>query len=101
MFLLLFALSIHLFIPILLFKTLSISFSLPFPHLSHMFMGFPGDASVKNLPANAGAGDMVSIPGLGRSPGGGHGNPLQYSCLENPDGQSANPNSARMHMFIP
>ena len=56
---------------------------------------------VKNLPANAGAGDMVSIPGLGRSPGGGHGNPLQYSCLENPDGQSANPNSARMHMFIP
>ena len=36
----------------------------------------------KNLPANAG--DMGSIPGLGRSPGGGHGNPLQYSCLENP-----------------
>ena len=29
------------------------------------------------------AGDMSSIPGLGRSPGGGHGNPLQYSCLEN------------------
>ena len=56
---------------------------------------------VKNLPANAGARDMVSIPGLGRSPGGGHGNPLQYSCLENPDGQSANPNLARMHMFIP
>ena len=39
---------------------------------------------VKNLPANAGAtGDVGSIPGLGRSPGGGHGNPLQYSCLEN------------------
>ena len=37
---------------------------------------------VKNLPANAG--DMGSIPGLGKSPGGGHGNPLQYSCLENP-----------------
>ena len=37
---------------------------------------------VKNLPANAG--DMGSIPGLGRSPGGGHDNPLQYSCLENP-----------------
>ena len=33
------------------------------------------------------AGDWVSIPGLGRSPGGGHGNPLQYSCLENPHGQ--------------
>ena len=32
-------------------------------------------------------GDLVWIPGLGRSPGGGHGNPLQYSCLENPHGQ--------------
>ena len=31
--------------------------------------------------------DLGSIPGLGRSPGGGHGNPLQYSCLENPQGQ--------------
>ena len=40
---------------------------------------------VKNLPANAGdVIDAGSIPGLGRSPGGGHGNPLQYSCLENP-----------------
>ena len=36
---------------------------------------------VKNLPANAGA--AGSIPGLGRYPGGGSGNPLQYSCLEN------------------
>ena len=43
--------------------------------------GFP----VKNLPANAGdVRDMGLIPGLGRSPGGGHGNPLQYSCLKNP-----------------
>jgi len=33
------------------------------------------------------AGDLGLIPGLGRSPGGGHGNPLQYSCLENPHGQ--------------
>ena len=32
-------------------------------------------------------GDLGSIPGIGRSPGGGHGNPLQYSCLENPHGQ--------------
>ena len=32
-------------------------------------------------------GDLGLIPGLGRSPGGGHGNPLQYSCLENPNGQ--------------
>ena len=40
---------------------------------------------VKNLPANAGdIRDLGSIPGSRRSPGGGHGNPLQYSCLENP-----------------
>ena len=40
---------------------------------------------VKNLPAYAGdIRDAGSIPGLGRSPGGGHGNPLQYSSLENP-----------------
>ena len=40
---------------------------------------------VKNSFANAGdAGVVGSIPGLGRSPGGGHDNPLQYSCLENP-----------------
>ena len=40
---------------------------------------------VKNLPANAGdVRDMDSISGLGRSPRGGHGNTLQYSCLENP-----------------
>ena len=40
---------------------------------------------VKNPPANAGdVRDSGSIPGLGRSPGGGHGNPLQYSHLENP-----------------
>ena len=40
---------------------------------------------IKNLPANAAdIRDMGSIPGLGRSPKGGHGNPLQYSYLENP-----------------
>ena len=40
---------------------------------------------VKNLPANSrDIGDTGSIPGSGRSPGGGHGNPLQYSCLKNP-----------------
>jgi len=39
---------------------------------------------VKNLPVKAGdIRDMGSIPGLGRFPGGGNGNPLQYSCLEN------------------
>ena len=40
---------------------------------------------IKNPPANAGnIRDTGLIPGLGRSPGGGHGNPFQYSCLENP-----------------
>ena len=43
---------------------------------------------VKNPPANAGdIEDVGSIPGSGRSPEGGYGNPLQYSCLENPHGQ--------------
>ena len=43
---------------------------------------FPGGTVVKNMPATAG--DMGSILGWGRSPGEGNGNPLQYSCLENP-----------------
>ena len=42
---------------------------------------FPGSSVVKNPPANAR--DMGSVPGLGRSPGEGNGNPLQYSCLRN------------------
>ena len=45
-------------------------------------MGFPGESVGKNPPANAG--DSGSVPGLGRSPREGNGNPLQYSCLENP-----------------
>ena len=49
--------------------------------------GFLGGASGKNLPANAGdVRDRSLNTGLGRSPGVGHGNPLQYSCLENPHG---------------
>ena len=44
--------------------------------------GFPGGSVVKNPPTNAE--DAGSIPGLGRSPGEGNGNPLQYSCLGNP-----------------
>ena len=44
--------------------------------------GFPGGSGVKNPPANAG--DVGLIPGLGRSPGEGNGNPLHYSCLGNP-----------------
>ena len=45
-------------------------------------MGFPSGSEVKASACNAG--DLGSIPGLGRSPGEGNGNPLQYSCLENP-----------------
>ena len=45
----------------------------------------PGGSVVKNPPANAGdTRDIGLIPGSGRSPGGGYGNPLYYSCLENP-----------------
>ena len=48
----------------------------------HVISGFPGGSEVKVSASNAG--DRGSIPGLGRSPGEGNGNPLQYSCLENP-----------------
>ena len=47
-------------------------------------MDFPGGSDAEEFACNAG--DLGSTPGLGRSPGGGHGNPLQYSCLENPHG---------------
>ena len=48
-----------------------------------VIIGFPGDSVEKNPPANAGdTRDASSIPGLGRSPAEGNGNPLQYSCLE-------------------
>ena len=51
-------------------------------------MGLLGDSMVKNLPANVGdTGDRGLISGLGRFPGGGGNNPLQYSCLENSHGQ--------------
>ena len=53
-----------------------------FNALAHVIMGFPGGSDAKESACNAG--DPGSIPGWGRSPGGGHGNPLQYSCLENP-----------------
>ena len=45
-------------------------------------MGLPSGSVIKNTPANAG--DLGSIPGLGRSPGEGNGNKLQYACLGNP-----------------
>ena len=47
-----------------------------------MYVGFPHSSVGKESACNAG--DPGSIPGLGRSPGEGNGNPLQYSCLENP-----------------
>ena len=59
--------------------------SSPLPHLR--IGAFLMALVVKNPPANAG--DMGLIPGLGRSLGGGHGNPLQYSCLKNPQGQKS------------
>ena len=49
--------------------------------VSSLTLGFPGGSEVKASAWNAG--DLVSIPGSGRSPGEGNGNPLQYSCLEN------------------
>ena len=51
-------------------------------------MGFPDSSEGKESACNAGdTGDEGSIPGSGRSPGGGNSNPLQYSCLENPMGR--------------
>ena len=50
-----------------------------------VFLGFPGGSDGKESAHNEG--DLGLIPGLGRSPGRGHGNPLQYSCLENSHGQ--------------
>ena len=52
-----------------------------------VFLGFPGGLDVKESACNAG--DPGLIHGLGRFPGEGHGNPLQYSCLENPHGQGS------------
>ena len=50
--------------------------------LQRATLGFPGGSEVKASAWNAG--NLGSIPGSGRSPGEGNGNPLQYSCLENP-----------------
>ena len=54
------------------------------PMKQHL-LGFPGGSDGKNTPAIQI--DLGSIPGSGRSSEGGHGNPLQYSCLKNPHGQ--------------
>ena len=50
-------------------------------------LGFTGGSAGKVSACNVG--DLGSIPGMGRSPEGGHSNPLQYSCLENPHGQKS------------
>ena len=47
---------------------------------THTYMGFRGGSDCKESTCNAE--DLDSVPGLGKSPGGGHGNPLQYSCLD-------------------
>ena len=52
-----------------------------------MVGAFPGGSDSKE--STCSVGDLSLIPGLGRSPGGGHGNPLQYSCLENPMDQKS------------
>ena len=53
--------------------------------VNYTIMPAPGGSHDKEFACNAG--DLGLNPGLGRSPGGGHGNPLQYYCLENPHGQ--------------
>ena len=55
--------------------------------LTTLTSGFPGGSGVKHTPAQAG--DVGLIPGSGRSPGEGNGNPLQYSCLDNPTDRGA------------
>ena len=61
------------------------SFPGVYREVDRCIQGFPGGSDCKESTCNAG--DLGSIPGSGRSPGGGNGNPLQYSCLENHHGQ--------------
>ena len=64
--------------------TFFFSISTMFSRFIHI-VDFPSGSDDNESACNTG--DLGLIPGLGRSPGGGHGNPLQYSCLENPHGQ--------------
>ena len=70
----------------MLFKPSSYIKNYPIPE-THFEGLFPGDSEGKEFTCNAG--DWGSILGLGRSPGEGHDNPFQYSCLENPMGRGA------------
>ena len=54
-----------------------------------MNLVFPGGSAIKNLPVMQELQETVLIPGLGRPPGRGHSNPLQYPCLETPHGQKS------------
>ena len=67
------------------FSFLPLSFFVSFSQLLFLWQSFPGCSLIKNLACNAW--DAGSIPGSGRSPGEGNGNPLQYCCLENPMNQ--------------
>ena len=73
-----FCLKAYLYILHLLYLYVVYLFNIPL----FLYIGVPGGSVVKNSHANAG--DQGSVPGLGRSPGGGNGDPLQYSYLENP-----------------
>ena len=64
------------------FLTLNLSIQLQFLTYVCMYLHFSYGSAERNPPANAG--DVGLIPGLGKSPGEGNGNALQYSCLENP-----------------
>ena len=69
-------------------KYLCLNFSVKFFYLQYgEDRGFPGGSVVKNTTANSG--NIGSVPGWGKSPGEGNGNPLQYSCLGNPIGRGA------------
>ena len=64
-----------------------VTYNLALPVSRGKAWDFPGGSVIKNLPVNMG--DMGLIPGSGRPPGEGNGNPLQYSCLENLMGRGA------------
>ena len=82
---LLFATTPEIILSVMFFFESSRDFSLRGSRSPRRHSGLPWWLSDKESTCNAGdAGDMGLIPGSGRSPGGGHGNPLQYSCLENP-----------------
>ena len=78
-YLIFFSVSICLF---LLFRNIIDCFIFALYSATVLHHGFPGDSVVKNLSSNAG--DVGSIPGSGRSPGEGNGNPFQYPCWEIP-----------------